>query len=75
MGRMIQCLILVKGKRFFLPTGSGATRVLLNGCRVPLAGVTTPPSSAEVNNEYSFTVISPICLHGDYPYNFTFTRP
>jgi hypothetical protein len=32
----------------------------------------SPPSSAEVSNEYSYTLISTICFHGMNRDNFTF---
>jgi hypothetical protein len=36
-------------------------------------GIDSPPSNAEVKNDWSYTSTPPVCLHGVYGENFTFT--
>ena len=52
---------------------SVGTGFLLRGVKLPgYAGDHSPPSSAEVKNEWSYTPIPPICLQGVDRDNFTF---
>jgi hypothetical protein len=47
--------------------------VLFPGLKNLDVRLTTFPVSAEVKNEWSYTFIPPMCLHGVYRFNFTFT--
>ena len=53
----------------------GPTIFILNGYGHKATGTwsCSPPSSSEVKNEWTYTSVPPICLHGVHKKNFNFT--